>query len=362
MKSKLLLCLLLLGIVLTTANCNSKDDSPVDIPAPVIPEEPVIPDPVEEPHKEGVFNYKTFDKQKVAFGGEQKQNAEKTVQLPTDIELVQSIKMYVQFDCPCNIWDVFANVQVKDPKTQVWYEIGRYITPYGKDSSPLKRGLEFDVTDFKSVLTGTVELRIFTEVWGSDGWLVSVDLDYIYGKPDFKYSAVTPILQYNENSLKGVPYGENHAFDLEKTINVPQNAQSTHIRTIISGWGHATPNDAGGRGCAEWCFRTHQIKIDHQNAFPHVLGPIGCADNPIKAQRGNWAPDRAGWCPGMAVPTRIDVLKDPKAGKAFVFEYAFEPWTNNMQSSADNKQAFYAISNFVVVKSHTPIEKATVID
>ncbi len=360
MKKKLLLCLFALGILLTTANCNSKDDTPNEIVTPPIPEPEPEPEP--EPIKEGTYNYKTFQKQIVAFGDGKNQAADKTVTFPTDIEKVQAIKMYVQFDCPCNIWDVFANVQAKDPKTGIWYEIGRYITPYGKDSSPLARGLEFDVTDFKSLLTGPTELRIFTEVWGADGWLVSVDFDYIYGKPDFKYSAVTPILQYNKNSLEGVPYGESHNFDLEKTINVPQNAESTHIRSIISGWGHATPMDQGGRGCAEWCFRTHQIKIDHQDAFQHVLGPIGCAANPIKAQKGNWQPDRAGWCPGMAVPTRIDVLEDAKAGKSFVFEYYFEPWTNNMQATTDNKHAYYAISNFVVVKSNTPIEKATVTD
>lgn len=355
MKKKLILYFIALAALTSAYNCNSKDDGPGKDPKVI-----VDPPPPAEPQKEGTYNYKTFEKQHLAFGTGYSQTADKTVEFPKDIDQVQSIKMYVQFGCPCNIWDMYANIQAKDPKTNEWYEIGRYITPYGKDSSPLARGLEFDVTDFKSILTGTTELRIFTEVWGSDGWLVSVDFDYIYGKPDFKYSAITPILQYNENSLKGVPYGESHDFDLEKTITIPKNAESAHIRSIISGWGHATPNDVGGRGCAEWCFRTHQIKIDGQNTFQHILGPIGCADNPIKDQRGNWKPDRAGWCPGMAVPTRIDVLKNPKAGTSFVFEYYFEPWVNNMQSPAENKQAFYALSNFIVVKSDTPIEKATV--
>ena len=35
------------------------------------------------------------------------------------------------------------------------------------------------------------------------------------------------------------------------------------------------------------------------------MGPIGCGSNPISNQGGNWAPDRAGWCPGMVVPVRI---------------------------------------------------------
>ena len=49
-------------------------------------------------------------------------------------------------------------------------EIGRYITPYGVDTSVLERGIEIDVTDFKSMLSGTVELKDYIELWVSDGW------------------------------------------------------------------------------------------------------------------------------------------------------------------------------------------------
>ena len=37
--------------------------------------------------------------------------------------------------------------------------------PYGVDTSALDRGIEIDVTDFKSLLTGTVEIRAYIEVW-----------------------------------------------------------------------------------------------------------------------------------------------------------------------------------------------------
>jgi len=36
------------------------------------------------------------------------------------------------------------------------------------------------------------------------------------------------------------------------------------------------------------------------------MGPIGCGSNPVSPQNGNWEPDRAGWCPGMEVPIRLD--------------------------------------------------------
>ena len=66
----------------------------------------------------------------------------------------------------CNAWDVFANILVREPVSNEWYEIGRYITPYGVDTKALERGIEIDVTDFKSLLSGAVELKAYIEVWG----------------------------------------------------------------------------------------------------------------------------------------------------------------------------------------------------
>ena len=335
------------GLFLTFAACNDDNRS-------------VTPESQPELEVPKITNIKTFEKTKVAFGSGLSQSAEKTVTFPTDIEKVKTIKMYVNFDCPCNIWDVFANVQVKDKESGIWYEIGRYITPYGKDSSPLERGLEFDVTDFKSIMKGNTELKIYTEVWGADGWLISVDFDYEYGTPDYKYSSVIPVFQYNKNSIDGVPYGESHDFDMTKDITLPENTEAAHLRSIISGWGHATPNDPGGRGCAEWCFRTHHILIDNTSTFEHKLEALGCAKNPIKNQNGNWKDDRAGWCPGMVVPIRINNLDKKLFDKKFNFEYKFQDWENNMKYTGDNPHAYYALSTFVVVKSNNPIIKPTV--
>src|SRR5262249_13729527 len=146
----------------------------------------------------------------------------------------------------------YSHIQIKDPSSGDWYELGRFITPYGVDNHALSRGFEFDVTDFKSLLQGTVTLRSFIEVWTTDGWLLSVDFDYLEGTPDYPYYAISKVLQYNNNSLDGVIYGENaSAFNLNKTITIPANAEATSLRTIITGWGEATPNDPGGRPCAE---------------------------------------------------------------------------------------------------------------
>jgi len=321
------------------------------------------------------YNYRTFSNQRIAWGGGHGQSSVQSFDLHNDVSDIEMIKMYLRLDCPsggCDPWDRYANIMVKDKTTNEWFEIGRHITPYGVDNNALTRGLEFDVTDFKSLLEGNVELRIFVETWVSSGWIVSLEFDYTPGTPDYKYYKVSRIIQYNGNSLGGVPYGglngnteiDLEKFDLIKSLQIGSNIESAHIRTIVTGWGHATPADSDGRACAEWCFRTHKIKIDNSNLFSHYMGPIGCSQNPINNQGGNWAPDRAGWCPGMTVPVRIDKFGTDVSNKTMNYEYDFENWTNDFVGTPgyNNKNAFYAISSFLILKSNSEIERAIILD
>ena len=309
-----------------------------------------------------IHNYQAFQNQALGYGGGFSQSASQMFSLHDDLSEIQQIKMYLQIDCPstgCDDWDRFANVKVKDQATGNWYEIARYITPYWVGTQQLQRGLEFDVTDFKSFLKDNVELRIYIENWTTKADIVSIDFDYIVGTPDYENYEVAEVLSLHSNSISGVPYGVTHNLDLEKSIQIPSDSENIQFRTIISGWGHATPYDADGRPCAEWCFRTHDIKINGSNTFQHNLGPIGCSANPINNQNpGNWQPDRAGWCPGMAVPVRMNSLDTSYSGSTISFEYDFEEWT----SDGNGGNAFYAISTYIIVKSNSEITAPIVTD
>ena len=309
-----------------------------------------------------IHNYQAFQNQALGYGGGFSQSASQMFSLHDDLSEIQQIKMYLQIDCPstgCDDWDRFANVKVKDQATGNWYEIARYITPYWVGTQQLQRGLEFDVTDFKSFLKDNVELRIYIENWTTKADIVSIDFDYIVGTPDYENYEVAEVLSLHSNSISGVPYGVTHNLDLEKSIQIPGDSENIQFRTIISGWGHATPYDADGRPCAEWCFRTHDIKINGSNTFQHNLGPIGCSANPINNQNpGNWQPDRAGWCPGMAVPVRMNNLDTSYSGSTISFEYDFEDWT----SDGNGGNAFYAISTYIIVKSNSEITAPIVTD
>ena len=309
-----------------------------------------------------IHNYQAFQNQALGYGGGFSQSASQMFSLHDDLSEIQQIKMYLQIDCPstgCDDWDRFANVKVKDQATGNWYEIARYITPYWVGTQQLQRGLEFDVTDFKSFLKDNVELRIYIENWTTKADIVSIDFDYIVGTPDYENYEVAEVLSLHSNSISGVPYGVAHNLDLEKSIQIPSDSENILFRTVISGWGHATPYDADGRPCAEWCFRTHDIKINGSNTFQHNLGPIGCSANPINNQNpGNWQPDRAGWCPGMAVPVRMNSLDTSYSGSTISFEYDFEDWT----SDGNGGNAFYAISTYIIVKSNSEITAPIVTD
>ena len=271
------------------------------------------------------FNYKTFSKKRLAWGSGYSQAASQNFDLHSDNSNIEAIKMYIRLECPaggCDPWDRFANILVKNQNNNQLYEIARHITPYGVGNSQLSRGLEVDVTDFKSILTGNVELKIYAETWVASGWVISLEFDYLSGTPDYKYYQVTPVIQFNRNSLA----------------------------------------DSDGRACAEWCYRTHKIKINNVNKFSHYMGPIGCGSNPISNQAGNWVPDRAGWCPGMVVPVRIDKFDSDVSNSTLNFEYYFHPWTNNFVGTPgyNNKNAYNAISSFIVLKSDQQIEPASI--
>ena len=69
-------------------------------------------------------------------------------------------------------------------------------------------------------------------------------------------------------------------------------------------------------------------------------------------------PDRAGWCPGMAVPVRMNNLDTSYNGSTISFEYDFEEWI----SDGNGGDAFYAISTYIIVKSNSEITAPLVTD
>ena len=101
---------------------------------------------------------------------------------PEDISMYSKIKLRVTLSCPtggCDPWDRFANVSVFHDTE--WFEIGRYITPYGKAC-----GWLVDISDYRMMLTDTVIIKSFIDTWTNPGWLVKLNFEFTAGIPVYE--------------------------------------------------------------------------------------------------------------------------------------------------------------------------------
>ena len=101
------------------------------------------------------------------------------VEFPLSNDGYSEIIMNISLECPnggCDPWDRKANISIKQFGN--WYEIGRYVTPYG-----IGCGWSYNVTDYRSILKGSVEIKSYIDTWVEPGWLVTVDFTFTAGTP-----------------------------------------------------------------------------------------------------------------------------------------------------------------------------------
>ena len=112
-----------------------------------------------------------------------------TIQFPESNSNFSEITMSVNLECPnggCDPWDRKAKISVMH--LEEWYEIGRYVTPYGVEC-----GWFFDVTDYRSILKGEVPILSYIDTWVRPGWLVTIEFHFISGAPNYDYTAIRNI-------------------------------------------------------------------------------------------------------------------------------------------------------------------------
>ena len=243
----------------------------------------------------------TFDGGVIDFGSIGSQWFSGSYTLPQSVGAYKSITAKFKVSCPsvaggCDDWDRVAWVQYKAPNG-TWQELFRYVTPYGKACQH-----SIDVTDYASVLQGNIELRMYIETWGTGGWKLDLDFEYIKGTPDYTYSEIIEVWQGRYNfgdmaNLKSVP---------QRLIDLPENTQAATLRVVTTGHGWGSNNTGNA---AEFYHATHKLNVNNINAFTQDLwtncdpNPDGCTN-----QYGYWYFDRAGWCPGsIAKPYFYDL-------------------------------------------------------
>ncbi len=238
--------------------------------------------------------------------------------LPQFTAAYSNIVAHLYVTCPpvnggCDDWDRLGYVQVKDPNGN-WVEVIRYITPYGKACSH-----SIDVTDFASILQGDVDIRMFIDTWGTGGWQIQLDFEYIAGDPEYPFTYVEELWQgsysfgdpANLQPLDTVSIGIFHA------------AREAHLRLTTTGHGWGDNNTGNA---AEFYHAVHHLQVDGEDTFEQDLW-TDCYPNPdgCNYQSGTYKYDRAGWCPGSISKPYIYDISSHLWHTPFQLSYIFQP-------------------------------------
>jgi hypothetical protein len=240
-----------------------------------------------------------------------------TVTLPdaTTMAGFDSLEIDAVVDCQaqnpfaCSEWDRIADVQycVDGAACTDRREIGRWITPYWRRG---RQHYALDASAFLGLLRTGGSTTFFVEL-GPDWerateWHASVSLR-------FRHVGGVPSPASAERAFTGGTFDANYnTSHTPYTFTPPTGTTRVELVTLLTGHGQD-----GTTNCSEWCDHRHTFSING-TALPTIrhTGAIGsgtgCADRArdgvIPGQLGNWAPERAYWCPGLAVePIRTDI-------------------------------------------------------
>ncbi len=244
------------------------------------------------------------------------QVARDTMHVPQFTGAYSRIIGHFSVTCPgiaggCDDWDRVARVQVLSPEGQ-WIEIIRYITPYG---IPCDHTL--DLTDYVSLLQGDVPWKLSIGTWGTGGWEVTLDLEYVAGKPNYPYSHV--YLVWNGHYPFGDPANLQPVPEVSLDIHDYGEKAFLDLVTTGHGWGQNNTDNA-----AEFYHAVHHIYVNGHSYEQDLWQQ--CNPNPdnCTGQHGTWYYDRAGWCPGsLAKRYRYD-LSDFIYGDTVTLSYIFD--------------------------------------
>ncbi|MFT5262603.1 MAG: hypothetical protein ACI8YQ_001339 [Polaribacter sp.] len=219
-----------------------------------------------------------------------------SAELPCYMGAFDNIIANLDIGCPaggCDPWDRISGVEVKGHNGE-WYEIIRYITPYG-----LACNHSVDLTDFMSLLQGKVDFRFYLGTQGN-GFLYTLDFDYGGGVPTHKYSKVEKL--WNET----FDFGdfENLQPASTRAASYPDNVLASKVKILATGHGWSGVANDNTNNAAEFSENTHQVRVNGTAASFDQYNWLECDPNPdgCNDQFGTWYFDRAGWCPGSIAP------------------------------------------------------------
>ena len=255
-------------------------------------------------------------------------SATATFSFPEDVSPYNQVLMHVDLGCApgvgCDPYDRLSRIFAR--KGGAEWEIARYVTPFGIGTC----GWTIDVSAYREILSGEVELHSSIETWAG-GWSLSLDFEFIEGPQDFKYIEVRNLWHGWDNALQrsygNFKIGDTLWFKDDLPVRqalIPANAEKVMLRVYNTGHGQGNTDNA-----AEFHEVTHTLRVNGEDAFQHHLWKADCDQNPCSPQNGTWRFPRAGWCPGQDVrPAEFDATSLLAPGETASFDYVLEPYLN----------------------------------
>jgi hypothetical protein len=198
-------------------------------------------------------------------------------------------------------------------------EIGRYITPYGigLDLGPNGFKWIYDVTDYASVLKDWVTLEA-----GNQQELIDLRFEFIKGTPP---RDVVNIQYLSNRESRQYRYIADDTYFKNQVLDLNPASKGFKLITRITGHGHEGLSGNGLIHCCEWADKEHRLLLDGKQTFAwDIWQDDKCALNPVYDQGGNWAPPRAGWCPGAVVDDYVFELTPYVTGNQVAIDYDIE--------------------------------------
>ena len=276
-----------------------------------------------------------------------------TFDFPDDERTWEKILMVRKLKCdsatngdqyPCGEWDYHTHTMVylPDGDTVEGFELGSFITPYGKR---LKMGGEagwtwvYDVTDYAPLLKGKVDLKS-----GNNQELLDMKFMFIEGTPPRDVIAVENLWP---QGLYKYAFLADDSLLTAREIVLDPHAEGYMLKARISGHGHNGP-----RNCCEWDSKTHTYYIGDWDHFRWNVW-TDCGFNAIYPQGGTWPFDRAGWCPGTKVDEHdFELTPFVHPGDTITIDYGIEMYKDNGEKDGEfrmSHQLFtYGPPNFSV--------------
>ena len=174
------------------------------------------------------------------------------------------------------------------------FELMSFVTPYGigLDLGVEGKTWQFDVTDFKPVLTGRKRLSV---EFGKYQEELDIRFLFIKGTPPRNVNNIQQIWRAG-TSRRYQQIMDNTYFE-PRNVVLDNTSSMFKIRSAITGHGQE----------GEFIGRTHFINLNGGEKEFRWKVWKECADNPLYPQGGTWIYDRAGWCPGA--PTTLKEIE-----------------------------------------------------